>query len=153
VFYSSTIYIYITPVGSLEKAFSVVCCLLSRIVATTERYFCSCVAMGMLLHSSGNLQDSTFALVVDVHNMSEVSMQVYHTFISILKMPHHRSANNMRTVTGSPINTPRFHIDLINFCSARLGSMPRYFKWNLWRFSPGTPGFHQSSHSTKCSIS
>jgi hypothetical protein len=41
------------------QTFSVARCLLSRIIATTERY--CCVAMGMLLHSNDHLQISTVA--------------------------------------------------------------------------------------------
>jgi hypothetical protein len=35
----------------------------------------SAVAMEMLLHSNGNLQDSTIAFVIDVRTMWEVSME------------------------------------------------------------------------------
>jgi hypothetical protein len=36
------------------------------------------VAMEMLLHSNGDLQDSTVALVIDVRNMWEVFMEGSH---------------------------------------------------------------------------
>jgi hypothetical protein len=39
--------------------------------------------MGILLHSNGHLQDSTVALIIDVHNMWEVSMEGPHNPILI----------------------------------------------------------------------
>jgi hypothetical protein len=45
---------------------------------------CRCMLYAMPLHSSGHLQDSTVALVIDVHNMWEVSMEGSHTSLEML---------------------------------------------------------------------
>jgi hypothetical protein len=39
------------------------------------------VAMEMLLHSNGDLQDSSVALVTDIRNVWEVSMEGSHSFM------------------------------------------------------------------------
>jgi hypothetical protein len=41
------------------------------------------VAMEMLLHNNGNLQDSTVAFVIDARNMWEVSMEGSHSLLAV----------------------------------------------------------------------
>jgi hypothetical protein len=64
------------------------------------------VAMEMLLRFNGDLQDSTVALVINIRNMCEVSMEGSYTFLKdFVQTPfYHRPPQNLGYIPPSQTN-------------------------------------------------